>query len=66
MILWITNSYIKSVNKYINIMEDNTTTMVCVETFKNVLSSTIDKLYKTIDFLQNEIEEENLFKDFDI
>ena len=43
------------------LMEDNTITMECVETFKNVLSSTIDKLYKTIGFLQNEIEEKNLF-----
>ena len=57
--------YITSVNKHINILEDlplreDNTTIECVETFKNALSATIDKLYQTIDFLPNEIDEKNL------
>ena len=57
--------YITSVNKHLNILEDlplmeGNTTIECVETFKNALSATIDKLYQTIDFLHNEIDEKNL------
>ena len=56
--------YITSVNKHINFLDlplmEGNTAIECVETFKNALSATINKLYQTIDFLHNEIDEKNL------
>ena len=57
--------YITSVNKHINILEDlplmeGNITIECVENIQNALSAIIDKLYQTIDFLHNEIDEKNL------
>lgn len=58
----IINSINKSVDtvKKIRITEEDNITEYGIDAFKNMLMSTIDKLYNTIDFLQNEIMAQNL------
>ena len=57
--------HIPNINKHVNtqheipiLQEDTTNTTI--NAFKNALLSTVDKLYETIDFLKNELEETNL------
>ena len=58
--------YLDTINKYVNVSEDiavkdnDCDFEMLTEFIKNTLSSTIDKLYETIEFLKNEVEEKNL------
>ena len=58
--------YLDTIHEHVNVAEDiaivdNGSEFEMLTTFiKNTLSSTIDKLYETIEFLKNEVEEKNL------